>query len=66
MEWPRELIDESGRMLCELPGLGGCAIGPFDGALLCPFGRDDGASDTTDAVVEAALRRRLDCLVGCV
>ena len=32
IELPRELIDESGLTLCEVPGLWDIVIGPFDGA----------------------------------
>jgi hypothetical protein len=47
-------------MLCELPGLCGIIVVSLEGALLFPFGRDEGASDMTEAVVDATLRRRLD------
>lgn len=52
MEWPRELIDESGLTLWEVPGRG-----PTDGALLGTAVRDEEFSDVTDPVLDARLRR---------
>jgi hypothetical protein len=65
IEWPRELIEESGLTFCEVSGHADIVV-PFEGSLLCPFGRDAGPSEMTDPELEAMLRRLLDWLVGCV
>lgn len=63
-EWSRELVAEPGRGPEEVLGLDDMPAVPLDGLLLCPFG-NGGASDITDPASDAALRRRLDCLVAC-
>lgn len=48
-----------------MPGLVTFAA-PFDGILFCPVDGNERLSDVTDPTLEATLRRRLVCLVGCV
>jgi hypothetical protein len=63
-EWSRVLVADSGRGPEEVLGLDDIPAVPLDGLLLCPFG-NGGAEDITDPVSDAALRRRVDCLVAC-
>ena len=60
IELLRELMDEPGLIFCELPGLCGIVVVPFEGNLFCPAPRDEEASEMTEPVVDAILRRRLD------
>lgn len=66
IEWPRELIEESGLTLAELGGRIGL-VDDIDGAL--PWTLDlsvgnAGVSADTEPVFEARLNRRADCFVG--
>lgn len=56
---------DSGRGPEDVLGLEEKPVVPLDGVLVCPFVGNGGAVDT-DPLSDAALRRRVDCLVGCV
>jgi hypothetical protein len=61
----RELVADPGRGPEDVLGLEEKPVVPLDGDLVCPFVGNGGAVDTADPLSDVALRRRVDCLVGC-